>query len=183
MRIVGGLYRSRKLKVPPGNTTRPTTDRVREAIFSALGDTSQNAIVLDLFAGSGAQGLESLSRGAKEVHFVDKSSAAVSVIKNNVKALDLNSNCYVYGANGLVMLKKFQKQSILFDLVFLDPPYNSNLLQQSLDFLNKNQLISTHGVVVAEQPSSDSTISHENFETIFSRRYGDTQVTFLRQLK
>jgi 16S rRNA (guanine966-N2)-methyltransferase len=121
MRIIGGAWGGRRLQAPPGDATRPTSDRVREALFSILGDRVAGARVLDLFAGSGALGLEALSRGAAEATFVDSAPAAVRALRANLDAL---------GAQGVVrrqdvlrFLDGARSQARDYDLVFLDPPY------------------------------------------------------------
>ena len=117
MRVIAGTYGGRVLKAPKGDGTRPTSDRVREALFSILGDRVQDARVLDLFAGSGALGLEALSRGAQGVTFVDDDRAAIAAIKANLAALDAQAE--VRQTDAL----RFLDGALQYDLVFLDPPY------------------------------------------------------------
>ncbi len=120
MRIVGGALRGRTLRAPRGTATRPTGDRVREAVFSILGPLDGLA-VLDLFAGSGALGLEALSRGAASVTFVDRAEPAIASIRRNLADLDLAAE--VRRMDGLAFLERSPKAARQYDLVFLDPPY------------------------------------------------------------
>jgi 16S rRNA (guanine966-N2)-methyltransferase len=120
MRIVGGQLGGRSLRAPRGTTTRPTSDRVREAVFSILGDIS-GARVLDLFAGSGAMGFEALSRGALEATLVDISAGAIAVILQNVKGLAVGAE--VRQMSAIAFLERASAQRRQYDLVFLDPPY------------------------------------------------------------
>jgi 16S rRNA (guanine966-N2)-methyltransferase len=117
MRVIAGAYGGRTLKAPKGDSTRPTSDRVREALFSILGDRVQDARVLDLFAGSGALGLEALSRGAQSVTFVDDDRAAITAIKANLAALKAQAE--VRQSDAL----RFLSGALQYDLIFLDPPY------------------------------------------------------------
>jgi 16S rRNA (guanine966-N2)-methyltransferase len=121
MRVIAGTYGGRTLKAPPGDGTRPTSDRVRESLFSILGDRTAEARVLDLFAGSGALGLEALSRGAQEVTFVDDHRSAIAAIKGNLTALKTTAN--VRQSDALKFLLAASASGAQYDLVFLDPPY------------------------------------------------------------
>ena len=121
MRIVAGRYGGRKLTAPAGTETRPTSDRVREALFSVLGPSIQGARVLDLFAGSGALGLEALSRGAAQAVFVDRSHKAISAIKANLAALGIDAEVRPIEARAALRAASARREA--YDLVFLDPPY------------------------------------------------------------
>jgi len=121
MRVIAGTYGGRTLKAPPGASTRPTSDRVREALFSILGERTRDARVLDLFAGSGALGLEALSRGAQTVTFVDDDRAAIAAIKANLKAL--RTTAQVRQTDALRFLGAASAGGAQYDLIFLDPPY------------------------------------------------------------
>ncbi len=121
MRVVAGLYRGRRLVAPPGDATRPTSDRVREALFSVLGLSIEGARVLDLFAGSGALGIEALSRGAGAAAFVDRAPAAIKAVRANLDALGIEAD--VRRLEARAALRAASARSEAYDLVFLDPPY------------------------------------------------------------
>jgi 16S rRNA (guanine(966)-N(2))-methyltransferase RsmD len=121
MRVVAGRYGGRRLVAPPGSATRPTSDRVREALFSVLGGSVQDARVLDLYAGSGALGIEALSRGAASVVFVDRSPHAITAIRANLKALGIDAD--VRRLEARAALRTASARADAYDLVFLDPPY------------------------------------------------------------
>ena len=121
MRVIAGTYGGRILKAPPGDSTRPTSDRVREALFSILGARVHGASVLDLFAGSGALGLEALSRGADSVTFVDEAQPAIRAIEANLQAL--SAEAQVRRQDALRFLSHASRSAAQYDLVFLDPPY------------------------------------------------------------
>lgn len=121
MRVVAGRYRGRRLVAPPGDATRPTSDRVREALFSVLGPSVQGARVLDLFAGSGALGIEALSRGAAEAVFVDRAPKAIEAVRANLAALGIEAG--VHRIEARAWLRAASARADAYDLVFLDPPY------------------------------------------------------------
>ena len=125
MRVVAGQYRSRRLVVPPGKGVRPTSDRAREAIFSSLGSMVVDARVLDLFAGSGAMGLEALSRGAAHCLFVERDAQALAAIKNNIIELGERERSTIDKANALTTLRRLVEAGEAFDLIVVDPPYES----------------------------------------------------------
>ena len=169
MRIVGGKYRHRIIIYPDdASHTRPTKDRVREAIFSALGDIS-NACVLDLYAGSGAMGIEALSRGASHCTFVDISPIAIKVIKENLSNLKIADNEYEIiknrDVNALDYLKQNAKQ---FDLIILDPPYEEGQYEAIIDKMNNDGLISKNAVIVME---ANRPIKLENIDYQKNKEY------------
>lgn len=124
MRVIAGAWRGRRLVAPPGDHTRPTADRVREAVFSMLGPLDNELRVLDLFAGSGAMGIEALSRGAAAARFCDEDRAAVAAIQANLKALDAGPDVATVVRSGAQrLLQEAQRASDTYDLIFLDPPY------------------------------------------------------------
>jgi 16S rRNA (guanine(966)-N(2))-methyltransferase RsmD len=121
MRVIAGEYKGRRLQAPPGLATRPTSDRVREALFSILGPSVEDARVLDLFAGSGALGIEALSRGAREATFVDNAAPAIRALEANLR--DLGAEATVVRAEARRFLGGASRSARQYDLVFLDPPY------------------------------------------------------------
>ena len=125
MRIVAGRNRSRRIVVPPGRAVRPTSDRAREAVFASLGRHVAEARVLDLFAGSGAMGLEALSRGAASCRFVERDAAALASIRANVAALDETERATIERASAITALRRLAAAGERFDLVIADPPYDA----------------------------------------------------------
>jgi 16S rRNA (guanine966-N2)-methyltransferase len=172
MRIVGGAWGGRRLQAPPGDATRPTSDRVREALFSILGDRVDGARVLDLFAGSGALGLEALSRGAADATFVDSAAAPVKALAANLGMLGAEAE--VRRQDALRFLGSARNQARVYDLVFLDPPYRlANRLGGRLSE-ELPHVLAPGATVVTESDRRrpldlDLPISDE-------RRYGDTLI-------
>ena len=168
MRIVGGLYRHRLINYPnDAKHIRPTKDRIREAIFSALGDIS-GATVLDLYAGSGAMGIEAISRGAKHCYFVDKNNIAINCVKENLNSLKIKDEASVIKDEDKNALKSFINNNISFDIVILDPPYAEGEYQNIIDILLENKLIKEHGIIICE---SNYSLSLKPMETIIDKEY------------
>ena len=136
MRIVAGTYSSRRIEAPKGNNTRPTLDKVREAVFSSLGGFFAGGSFLDLYAGSGANGLEALSRGMDEAVFVDSSRDAVQVIKKNIQSLGCKEQCRVLPMKDMKALLLLKEEGRQFDIVYLDPPYARETNKAVLAYLS-----------------------------------------------
>ena len=151
IRIIGGEHRSRQLKVLDRPGLRPTPDRVRETLFNWLAADISGARVLDGFAGSGALGFEALSRGAAWCDFVEKDTAAANLIQQNIELLRLNQRAKLARQDALVFLK--QPPSLPYDVVFLDPPYASNLLSQALPLLNQSGWLARNAKIFIEHSS------------------------------
>src|SRR5699024_868911 len=123
MRVVAGLHKGRKLKAVSGSTTRPKADKVKEAVFQVMGPFFSGGKVLDLFAGSGALGIEALSRGMESAFFIDKQSKAIHTIHDNLKSLSIADQAEVYRNDAFRALQLLSKRQLQFDLILLDPPY------------------------------------------------------------
>lgn len=177
MRIISGCRKGRKLLAPDGLGTRPTTDRVKESIFNLIQFYRAEA-VLDLFAGSGALGIESLSRGAEKVVFVDENRKAFELINENLKGAQLSDNATVIMTDALSYLGETQQT---FDLIFLDPPYNKGLISPILQKLHQNSVLNPDGIIVCETESGGESIPENLYHLRKSVRYGKTQITILQQ--
>ncbi|NJL59675.1 MAG: 16S rRNA (guanine(966)-N(2))-methyltransferase RsmD [Desulfobacteraceae bacterium] len=180
MRIISGQWRGKTLRSVKGMATRPTSDRVRESLFNILSLRIRDANVLDLFAGTGALGIEALSRGAKSAVFVDESKEALSVIRKNLEDCRLQNNARVIRWNialNLNCLKAYEKK---FDLVFMDPPYHSGLIAPALTHLTAENCLADSACIVIEHDISE-TISEAicDFYLADQRKYGRTFVSFL----
>jgi len=140
MRIISGEYKGIKLETLQGEETRPTTDRVKEGIFNAIQFDLQSAKILDLFAGSGQMGIEALSRGATHCTFIERESKAIEIIEKNIKKIEAEDKVKVVLSGALSYLKKNVNTSEKYSIVFLDPPYNTNLLSKALVNLSERLL-------------------------------------------
>ena len=184
MRIVGGALRGRKLKALKLSGVRPTTDRVREAIFNILRPYEPFNEVLDLFAGTGAMGIEALSRGAAKVVFVERDRGAAALVEKNLSALlqDGSSRSRVLKADSGVFLKRSAASQKCFDLIFMDPPYGAGLHKEMIELIDNGSLLTAGGVLVVEA-SKRSALSPELKSLMLADRrvYGDTAVYFYKE--
>jgi 16S rRNA (guanine(966)-N(2))-methyltransferase RsmD len=158
MRIIGGTLRSRKLEAPAGLATRPSSDRLRETLFNVLAPRIQGSHFLDLFAGSGAVGLEAHSRGASHVEFVERAAPALAALRKNIATLKISSGIYVHAGSVETILRRLRTDSP-FDLVFLDPPYDAaNVYQLTLGLLGgpHSKLLAPEALVVAEHRKKEN---------------------------
>ena len=180
MRIIGGKFKGRKLRPVRGTRTRPTSDRTREAIFNIIASQVRSARVLDLFAGTGALGLEALIRGAQSAVFIDISSQSLSVLRENLAVLSPESPIRVIRWDLTKNLSCLRPMPQAFDLVFIDPPYNKNLITPALDHLHISQSLGKGARIIVEhsqlEPVEPGSLP---FELVDRRRYGKTLVSFL----
>ncbi|HEX9190480.1 MAG TPA: 16S rRNA (guanine(966)-N(2))-methyltransferase RsmD [Candidatus Deferrimicrobiaceae bacterium] len=177
MRIVAGRWGGRPLRAPRGLSVRPTTDRVREAVFGILGDRVDGASVLDLFAGTGAMALEALSRGASDAVLVESSPEALPALRGNVEALGA-SEAVCLPLDYRKAIRRLSSKGRRFSLVFLDPPYGRGLVGRSAAEIHRAGILSPGAVVVAERAARDPEESvPEGWEERTDRRYGDTRIT------
>lgn len=179
MRIIGGKYRSRVLAGFDGEDVRPTSDRARESLFNILSFKIMNARVLDLFAGSGALGIESLSRGAKEVVFNDLSRDSLAILKKNLQTLkiEIGKEVIVKNYDYSVCLDSVTGK---FDFIFIDPPYRMDIGKNILEKIVKNNLLSDNGIAIYER---DCAFEGEvqGLEKYDERKYGKAFLTFFRK--
>ena len=174
MRIIAGTARRKALETLDGtDITRPTAERVKEGVFSAIQFELDGRRVLDLFCGTGAMGIEALSRGASEVIFVDKDERSVQMTKANLKNLGITAK--VNKCDACTFLDKVEGQ---FDLIVLDPPYKSGLYEKVLEKIYQKNLLADEGIIVCEHATED-TFEYANFEVFDEKRYGNIMLTYL----
>lgn len=183
MRIIGGELKGKRLISVPGVRTRPTADRLRESIFNIISGYLQDSIVLDLFAGTGALGLESLSRGARFAVFIDKCKIVLSVIERNIQSCELEKKTKVIKWNAfrnLNCLKGFQPA---FNLVFMDPPYGRHMVAPTLKNLHRRGCLEKGTLIVVEHLPCEVIDEKQSMFTLSDRRkYGKTLVSFLKYM-
>ena len=177
MRVTGGTGRGRRLKVPAGERVRPTSDKVKQALFNILGESVNGASFLDLFAGAGGIGLEALSRGAGWVVFVDASRGSLDIVRHNIELLGFGDKVQVVFSKAETFLKK---PSYQFDIVFLDPPYAEEI-KPLLELISKAGMLKPDAIVIAEhfkkQPSPESA---GDLVLYREAKYGDTVLAFYK---
>jgi len=182
MRIVGGRFRGHALAAPSGRAIRPTADYLREALFNVLvhayGDPVEGARVIDLFAGTGALGLEAMSRGARYCLFVEEAAEARGLIRRNIEALGLNGETRLFRRDATRLGPCAPVEP--FSLAFLDPPYGKGLGEKSLASLAAGGWLATGGLAVLEETAEAEIVVPDAFELVETRDKGDTRLAFLR---
>ena len=151
MRVISGNKKGHRLKAPKGTKVRPTEDRIKESLFNILGDIKSSSIVLDAFAGSGSIGIEFLSRGAKSAYFVDNYYESISTINKNLEHTKLIDKAEIIKSDIFRVLKSFSKNNILFDYIYLDPPFNQeDLLISLLENIYNENILNNQGLIIIE---------------------------------
>jgi 16S rRNA (guanine966-N2)-methyltransferase len=151
MRVIAGKYKSRRLVAPEGVETRPTSDRLRETLFNVVAPSIAGSVWLDLFAGSGAIGIEALSRGAQSVYFVEFSGAAARIIRKNLHTLEISEEADIFERDVMTALRTLNTRGVVCNFIFLDPPYRKlDDYEQALNFISRSRLLSQGGQVIAE---------------------------------
>lgn len=179
MRIVAGRLRSRKIQAVSGDSTRPTGDKIKGAIYSRLGPYFTGGIMLDLFGGSGNMGLEALSRGFDEVYFCDRNPKAIATIQANAQDLKVAAQCHIMKKDYRQMLREMNDQKICFDLIYLDPPYRDQRIDEILQYIAAHRLLKPQGDIVCESRKEDVFL--DQYEDIVKRKevtYGITKITY-----
>jgi len=176
MRIIAGSARRTPLTAPKGQNTRPTADRVKESLFNILAPHIQDATFLDLFCGSGAIGIEALSRGAREAVFADFSRDAIATVTANLTRAKFTGRILPMCA--LTAISALAKEGKTYDIIFLDPPYGNGLLAQAMEALDDSPLIPATGIVVAECDTHEPLPNTQNLQLQDKRIYGGTQLLF-----
>ena len=179
MRVITGTARGVQLKTPDGMTTRPTADRVKEALFSIIQFELPGARVLDLFGGTGQLGIEALSRGAKSAVFVDAGEPACKLIRENLKRTRLEQQAIVIRSDYLQYLNRCREK---FDIILLDPPYAEVFLENALKCITEIDILQSGGIIVAERPlGKDLPWDFEGFTRSKDYKYGKTLLTIYRK--
>ncbi|MBN1293742.1 MAG: 16S rRNA (guanine(966)-N(2))-methyltransferase RsmD [Candidatus Latescibacteria bacterium] len=181
IRIIGGMFRGRKLRTPKGLATRPVLGRIREALFNVIGDIG-NYRVLDLYSGTGAIGIEALSRGAQSAVFVDSGFRQCTIIRQNLS--DLNISEEVIKSDVIRTIVKLDKSNRQFDFIFADPPYEKGLGLETLETVSEKNILAEKGILALTVRSSEEFPKLSgHFEQIFNRLYGDTRLILYMRKK
>lgn len=178
MRVISGKLKGKKLFSLKGQTLRPTSDRVKEAIFDILQDQIRGKKVLDLFGGTGALGIEALSRGARSAVFVEESTRSLAALRKNIKECRLKEQAEVLAREAQTGIKILETRGESFELIFLDPPYGRGLARRVLQALSRSSIVSPGTLIVAEHSLSEELDSIPSWQRVDLRRYGRTQVSF-----
>lgn len=182
MRIIGGTMRGTKLYTLEGDNTRPTLDRVKEALFSKINFELQDAIVLDLFSGSGSLGLEAISRGAQKSFLCDNSKDAIKIINQNIEKTRTKEKILLFNMDYQKTLLEIEKKEIKFDIVFLDPPYKTDFAEDAAKQIVEKGLLSENGLIVLETDDKDKVLEKLDkniLEISDIKKYGRVYLLFL----
>ena len=184
MRIISGDFRGTKLFTLEGLNTRPTLDRVKEALFSKINFELQDSVVLVLFAGSGALALESISRGAKEAVLCDSSREAIKIIKQNIEKTKTNEKTLILNLDYKKALEDLKNKDIKFDIVFLDPPYQTDFAEEAVKIIIENKLLNEDAIIILETDNKEKVIKNLDTELIEIKdikKYGRVDLLFLNR--
>ncbi len=181
MKIISGKYKGRILKGFDINGTRPTMDRVKESVFGMIQDYIKDSTILDLYSGTGNLAIEAISNGAKKAYLVDNNKIAINTIKENITNLNVNGAVILF-KSAKDALNHFVNEKIVFDVIFLDPPYHTDELDRTLSKINKNiKLLSKDGIIVCE---TEIDIDYKKYNSLFiykNRKYGSKIVSILKK--
>ncbi len=179
MRVISGSARGLKLKAPEGMNTRPTTDRIKESLFNIIAADLYDICFLDLFGGSGGIGIEALSRGARKAYFADSSRKSIEIINDNLKRARLVDRAVVLNCDFRQALNRIKAMGDRFDIVFLDPPYNTTLAADAAKLIAQLGLMNENGYIIAEQAADEPLLEIEGYELLRVKDYKTTKMTFL----
>lgn len=181
MRIISGIARGRKLIPPPTYDTRPTLDRVKEAMFNILGTRPIESIVLDVFAGTGSLGLEAVSRGAKECHLIDFNKESFKALKQNVDNLKFNDKCIIYNEDCYSVLKRLGNKKKKFNMIFIDAPYSKEMIPPAMDIISEKTLLEIGGIIITKIDTKEEVYyGNDKIKLSDKRKYGNTTVCFYK---
>ena len=180
MRVISGQCKGKRLFSVKGLNLRPTSDRVREAIFDILQDQIEGRQVLDLFAGTGALGIEALSRGAGRAVFVEESPRSLTVLRKNIEECRVKDRAQVLAREVKTGIKILEDKGDSFQIIFLDPPYGQGFVPKTLKALAASSIVSPDTLIVAEHAATDPILSIPHLERVDERKYGGTLVSFFQ---
>ena len=182
MRIIAGENRGKKLKAVPGMKTRPTADRVKEAVFSSIDDRLYGSRFLDVFSGTGNIALEAISRGAEEAVLLEKDRDALKVIQENVTACRQDNRCTIMRGDSFASLNTLSRQGKQFDIIYVDPPYQAGLYEEVLKNIADKDLLAQDGLILLECAKNTSLSIENSIFFIYKEKcYGDTCVLYVKQ--
>ena len=182
MRIIAGENRGKKLKAVPGMKTRPTADRVKEAVFSSIDDRLYGSRFLDVFSGTGNIALEAISRGAEEAVLLEKDMDALKVIQDNVTACRQDNRCTIMRGDSFASLNTLSRQGKQFDIIYVDPPYQAGLYEEVLKNIADKDLLAQDGLILLECAKNTSLSIENSIFFIYKEKcYGDTCVLYVKQ--
>ena len=179
MKIISGIYKGRNIDGYTIDGTRPTMERVKESLFATIQNYFEDSVVLDLFSGSGNLGIEALSQGAKYAYLCDYNSKSIKTINKNIETIGIK-NSKVLLMDYKKALKYFDDNNIKFDIIFLDPPYQTDYIEKSLELIKEYNLLNDNGIVVCESDSINKIVYNNKYTCLKEKKYGDKVVVILK---
>ncbi len=181
MKIISGIYKGRVLEGFDIDGTRPTMDRVKESLFGMIQNNIPNSTVLDLFSGSGNLGLEALSEGASLAVLVDQNKKAIDTINRNIKNIGISS-VKVLWMDYQKALDCLKEDKVKFDVIFLDPPYKTDYIENSINKITENNLLKEDGIMICESDNLNKIIYPSNYKSVKEKKYGDKYIVILKKI-
>ena len=172
LRVISGKYKGKNLIGFNIDGTRPTMDRVKESLFGIIQNKIKDSVVLDLFAGSGSLGIEAISNGASEAYFIDNNIELINIIKKNTS--DMKEKIHIMRSDYKTVLELLKNSNMKFNIIFLDPPYKLNLINDCLNKINEYNLLNKNGVIVCEYETEN--IQNDTFKLIKEKKYGSKKI-------
>lgn len=180
MKVISGKLKGRNIDGFDIEGTRPTMDRVKESLFATIQDYIPDSICLDLFSGSGNLGIEAISEGASFSYLVDNNRKAISVINNNVTNFNINSEVSILNMDYKKAIEYLKSEKI--DVIFLDPPYKTNYIEEAIKLISKYDILDKNGIIICESDSLDKIIYNDYYEVMKSKKYGDKFIVILKKI-
>jgi len=181
VRVISGKLKGRIIKGYDIIGTRPTMDRIKESLFATIQNHINDSIVLDLFAGTGNYGIEALSNGAQKVYFNDLNIKCTDIIKNNLVDFNILDNNIILNLDYQKCLDYLSKQNIKFDLIFIDPPYKENIINEIIEFINDNDLLNDKGLIICELTNNNLLDNYGNISLWKNKKYGDKYINIYQK--
>ena len=182
MKVISGTLKGRNIKGYNIDGTRPTMDRVKESLFASINDYVKDSIVLDLFAGSGNLGIEAISNGSSKCYFVDNNKNCIKVINDNVNTFAISDKSYILNKDYRQALKYFRDNSIKFDLILVDPPYDYVICNDILKLVDDYKLLNNDGIIVLEYRMDKLNNDIDNYELLKYKKYGDKYISVYKYI-
>ena len=181
MKVISGKYKGRNILGFDIKGTRPTQDRVKENLFNIINFDIKDKVVLDLFAGSGNLGIEALSRDAKYCYFNDNNKKSIEIINKNINNMNI-TNCKILNLNYKKALNYFKDNSIKLDIIFLDPPYETYYLKESIIIANELDILNDNALIICESNNMNKIIYDDSFIEVQSKKYGDKYIVIIKKI-
>lgn len=180
MKVISGTLKGRVIEGYHLEGTRPTMDRVKESLFAMIQEKVKDSTCLDLFSGSGNLGIEAISEGASKVYFVDANKKATMVIKKNIEKFGLKEKATLLSTDYKKALEMLREEK--FDIIFLDPPYQTNYIEDAIQLINQYEILKKDGIIVCESDQKERIVFNESYQIYKERKYGDKQIVILEKI-